>query len=443
MLRDTLEALGFESGDAQTRAQLVRVATDAFRDQTASDPRWRWFVPGRIEIFGKHTDYAGGRSLLCAVPRGFAVAAGPRPDHLVRVIDAVSGETTTVRPADPASPVQGWSAYIDVVARRLAQNFPGAALGTDIVFSSDLPRAAGVSSSSALVVAMATAIAKRAHLEERPEWRSAIRSPLDLAGYLGAIENGQAFGPLSGSGGVGTHGGSEDHTAILTCRADRVSAYAFVPVRHLRDATMPAGWRFIVAASGVVADKAGGARDRYNRASLATGALVDIWNASSGDTAASLAEALRRTADADSRLREAIGQHRGGDFTGEELVRRLRHFIAEDGRVDAAVDAFGGASADRLGDLAHASQQDADLLLLNQVDETRVLAALALESGAFAATSFGAGFGGSVWALAPAADVHAIGARWVEAYQARVSRVGRVEWFVARPGGGLVELPVT
>ena len=33
----------------------------------------RWFVPGRIEVFGKHTDYAGGRSLLCCVERGFHV----------------------------------------------------------------------------------------------------------------------------------------------------------------------------------------------------------------------------------------------------------------------------------------------------------------------------------------------------------------------------------
>ena len=30
------------------------------------------FVPGRIEVLGKHTDYAGGRSLVAAVPRGFA-----------------------------------------------------------------------------------------------------------------------------------------------------------------------------------------------------------------------------------------------------------------------------------------------------------------------------------------------------------------------------------
>ena len=41
-------------------------------------PQWRRFTPGRIEIFGKHTDYAGGHSLLAAVPRGITLAARKR-----------------------------------------------------------------------------------------------------------------------------------------------------------------------------------------------------------------------------------------------------------------------------------------------------------------------------------------------------------------------------
>ena len=39
----------------------------------------RFWVPGRLEIMGKHTDYCGGHSLLCAVPLGFAVVATPTP----------------------------------------------------------------------------------------------------------------------------------------------------------------------------------------------------------------------------------------------------------------------------------------------------------------------------------------------------------------------------
>ena len=62
--------------------------------------------------------------------------------------------------------------------------------------------------------------------------------------------------------------------------------------------------------------------------------------------------------------------------------------------------------------LAEASQEDAERLLGNQVPETVALAALARSCGAFAATSFGAGFGGSVWALVDRADVDAVVRDW-------------------------------
>src|SRR5512143_399107 len=90
----------------------------------------KFFVPGRIELLGKHTDYAGGRSLLCAVERGFCVAVRPRSDASVRVIDAVTGTRND-------------SVYVSTVTARLARNFPTARRGADVAFASDLPVAAG------------------------------------------------------------------------------------------------------------------------------------------------------------------------------------------------------------------------------------------------------------------------------------------------------------
>jgi galactokinase len=49
--------------------------------------------------------------------------------------------------------------------------------------------------------------------------------------------------------------------------------------------------------------------------------------------------------------------------------------------------------------LSEESQGDAEQLLGNQIPETSALARAARKAGAFAACSFGAGFGGSVWAL--------------------------------------------
>ena len=433
-----LEA-GFDAADAATRAALWRRTVAAFERHAGRGPRWTWFVPGRIEVFGKHTDYAGGKSLVAAVPRGFLVAAAARDDGIVSVIDARWRDAADIDPRDDRRVFKGWSNYAAVTARRLAANFPGAPLGADIVIASDLPRAAGLSSSSALVVGLSLALVRRAGIDGRPEWGASIRSGFDLAGYLGAVENGLAFGALAGTHGVGTHGGSEDHNAILNARPGRVSAFAYLPVRRLGDAEVLAAWKFIVMTSGVRADKAGSVRGRYNRASLATSALLTLWRRAGGDEADTLGAALAAPGREDALM--AIARQGLNDFTGEELTRRLRHFLDEDARVLPALEAVRLGSAAALGELAAASQRDADRLLDNQIDETRQLAALARASGAFAACSFGAGFGGSVWALAPAEMADDVAGRWYAAYRRAVTAPGEVEWFATRPAPGAVELP--
>jgi galactokinase len=438
-----LSSCGFTAGEAETRAALFSEASAALVRVTGHAPRWAWFVPGRIEIFGKHTDYAGGRSLVAAVPRGFAVVAAPRADGRVRAIDARWRDATEVNPADEDTRFIGWANYVAVVARRFASNFPGADLGTDLAVLSDLPRAAGLSSSSALVVAVASALIRRAGLDARPEWRRAVSTTLDLAGYLGAVENGLTFGSLSGTSGVGTHGGSEDHTAILAGVADRVSAYAYVPVRHLSDDPMPSAWRFVVAASGVQADKAGSAKDRYNRASLATRGLVEVANAADQASWPTLAAYLSSAPGALDRLRERVASTGSREFSAADLRTRLKHFVDEDARVPQAAEAFRREDVAAIAALSAASQADADDLLDNQTPETRMLVRLARECGAFASSGFGAGFGGSVWALAPSDEAPAFASRWLDAYRAEFAAMSRAEVFVTRPGPGVVEIPIS
>ena len=455
-LAERLAAAGYMAADAETRAVLIDDAARAFRRDIGREPRWAWFVPGRIEVFGKHTDYAGGRSLVAAVPRGFAIVAGPRTDDIVSAVDARWQVAMDVRPVNERRSFTGWANYVAVVARRLASNFPGAQLGADLVFTSDLPRAAGLSSSSALVVAVASALIRRAGLEQRTEWQTALPGRLDLAGYLGAVENGLTFGELAGTSGVGTHGGSEDHTAILTCRAQHVSAYSYVPVRHVADAALADDWRFVVMASGIEADKAGSARARYNRASLATRALVQFCEREAlGRCAGSLADLLGQDPEMGARLFRELQQSHdptqpaatGADdmpaFPPDELARRLSHFLGEDARVPLAVEAFRRGDERAIGELAAASQRDAEQLLGNQIPETSALAAAAREAGAFAASSFGAGFGGSVWALTHASDSTAFAERWRARYRADWPSVREGACFIARPAPSTVDVTLS
>jgi galactokinase len=421
------------------RDALVALAEQEFFTRTGRRPQWRWHVPGRIEIFGKHTDYAGGESLLATVPRGFAVVASPREDADLRVIDARHHDEVLI-PATDTEARRGWVNYAAVTVRRLANNFPGIALGTDIAIASDLPRAAGVSSSSALVVGLATALIRRSGVDQRADWRSAITSPEDLAWYLGCVENGLSYKALAGTSGVGTHGGSQDHTAILACKADRVSHFGFMPVRRVSDTPMPPDWTFVILSSGVHADKAGSVRDRYNRASIAVRGLLSIWQAETGSHNPSLSAALGSAPDAEHHLREALARHTVPDFTPADLDRRLTQLSRELARVPLAARAFARADRDTIGALTRASQADAEQLLGNQIPETCALARMAYDHGAFAASGFGAGFGGSVWALAPTDRAETFAARWRQAYVDECRPTGVVESFTCRPGAAVTEL---
>ena len=310
---------------------------------------------------------------------------------------------------------------------RSALNFPGSDVGVDIVFSSDLPRASGMSSSSALMISVATVLVRLRALESRQEWTANIRSPVDVAGYYACIENGLSFGTLQGDSGVGTHGGSEDHAAILTGQPRRLSAFRFVPMRSDATCRVPDEWRFVLAPSGVPSEKTGAAKDQYNRLSLGTRTLLEWWNRTE-PRAESLGAALASRPDAERRLREIVRCSATAEWTSDALLKRLDHFIREDARVPDALAAFDSADALRLRELATGSQEDAETLLENQIPATALLARSARELGAIGACGFGAGFGGSVWALVKREEAEAFASRWSS------------HAFVALPGPPLTEL---
>ena len=435
------ESLGMSESDAASRAALFVELESRSAPILGGAPQWRRFTPGRIEVFGKHTDYAGGHSLLAAVPRGITLAARKRSDGIVRVGDIFDGQVIEVDPSTPApSHYRGLQRYVHVVAHRFFLNFPGCELGANIAIGSDLPRASGLSSSSALVVGVALALIERAGLREREEWQRHLRRLHDLAWYLGCVENGLTFPGLPGSAGVGTHGGSQDHTAILACKTDHVSLCRFVPVRPLGETRMPADWTFVIASSGVQADKADSVKDRYNRASDGVRALHAIWNKHAAAPARSLADALSSTPDAADTLISRLEPSADGRFSIADLKRRLQHFTRETARAPQAALAFRDGDARAIGELSVDSQREADELLGNQIAETNLMAKLARDHGAFASSSFGAGFGGSVWALVHTAEALAFGKRWTQAFEKQMPHVGAIAWFLARPGPAATEI---
>lgn len=132
----------------------LRQATSLFQERFASRPVVAASAPGRINLLGEHTDYNGGPVLPFAIERRVAVVAAPATDWF-----AVSTLDGTVTPFDPAAPNSGtWTDYLRGVARVLKRG--GMTLpGAEVAVASSIPVGGGLSSSAALCLATAKALA--------------------------------------------------------------------------------------------------------------------------------------------------------------------------------------------------------------------------------------------------------------------------------------------
>jgi galactokinase len=174
---------------------------------------------------------------------------------------------------------------------------------------------------------------------------------------------------------------------------------------------LPEGLVFGVAASGVKAEKAGPALDDYNRLARRAEAAAAAWRRASGRDDPHLDAAIG-AAGVEAVLAALDGE--------EELARRAEQFAVESEElVPAAAEALAGADLARFGELAERSQRLAETLLANQIPETVFLAREARRLHAPAASAFGAGFGGAVWALLPADEAPVFLDRWRQSYARR------------------------
>jgi galactokinase len=468
-IKARLVAKGLTSAESDNKAELFLACANTLHESGVDEKTAvrAFFVPGRIEVLGKHTDYAGGHSIIAATEKGFCIVAVQRRDTTLQILDVRCAEKVEFQIDKQLQPRTGhWSNYPMTVARRIAKNFPGPLYGADITFASDLPPAAGMAASSAMIVGfflvlsaannlpsrreyrgnitdptdLATYLATIENgLPSRREYRGNITDPTDLATYLATIENGQTFGTLVGDKGVGTFGGSEDHTAILCCRAGTLSRYRYCPVQFERDIEFPSGHIFAVASSGVVAEKTGAAMEKYNRLSNMCRRIVEIWNKATGRSNPHLAAAIASSPNAADHLRDVLRHEQSNP---QEMLKRLEHFLAESEHIiPAAASALAKSDLPEFGREVTRSQQLAETLLGNQVPETIFLAHSALELGAVAASAFGAGFGGSVWALTKAKAAEEFLKEWSALYEKQFPKpAANARFFLTRPGPAAFEL---
>ncbi len=416
-----------------------------FAARSVASPRRAWFVPGRIEILGKHTDYAGGRSLLCAVGAGSASPHRRGATASLRVADAGRRlqEEVTLDPGLHPCGVGLARVPRDrgVPAR---EEFPRALTGADVALASDLPRASGLSSSSALVVAIFTALAESNGLDARPEFAAHIRD----RGRPRRVSRGARERPgirQRSRASTASAPSAAARTRPPSSAAARASSRSTRSVRFAasaRSASRRAG-RFVVASSGVASDKTGAVRGALQPAVARGGsAILELWNRSARREDPNLFAAANVSHDAPERIRNLLRVIPVEGFSSDFLVGRFDQFLEESTvLIPGRRPAFPrGRRPDRRArrPLAGARRERR---LGNQIPETVALAS----RGAGARRRGGLGlrrrFRGSVWALVRSKEADAFRKRWGEAYaEAFPNPTERSRFFTTRPGPPVVRL---
>jgi len=365
-------------------------------------------APGRINLIGEHTDYNDGFVLPMAIDRHIAVAFAPRTDRIVRAHAAEPGETRelsldsleqrTDGEAGKWGKRGGWFGYLAGVA--WAMLGAGHALrGADLAIVSNLAVAAGLSSSAALEISVARALAAVSDLSWDPFSFAVLaqRAEHEFAGVECGIMDQLSVAV-----------GREGCALLIDCRS-----------LEARDVPVPENARLVVFDSGIRRDLASSA---YNDRRAACARVV-----AAARSRHSWVRALR---DVDDTLLTELSP-----YLDPVDVRRAAHVVAENQRPAGLADAFRAcdlAKAGRLMMHSHASLRDLYEVSLPELD-TLVELAVA-EPGCVGARLTGAGFGGCVIALVEAGSVERVMSSVEAGYEERTGRSTMA--FMCGPAGG-------
>jgi galactokinase len=342
-------------------------------------------VPGRVNLIGEHIDYHNLPVLPIAIQRQIVVAGRPRRDRRIKVVSAnTEGAvefrwTAQLKPDPPGA----WSNYVKAAAQAVQPKWR-LERGIDAALAADLPPAAGLSSSSALLTAVTLAL-------------------LQANGVSASFEELMEILP-EGEYFVGTRGGGMDHAAVLGSRAGSALLIHFAPVR-VEAIPIPRDWAFLVAHSLTLAKKSSSLRAEFNARRAAGSAALERLDLPS--FAAALPE-WRSGALVDRAAR--LQNDEAGAFT---------HVMTEAARVYAAAEFLRQGDARSFGSAlneSHASLRDLLRVSNDALDE---LVAAATASGALGARMTGAGFGGCAIVFCMAADRERVRSGLIERFYSK------------------------
>jgi len=272
---DKLDQIYGDEGDLKTEAaQMCLQMLEAFADRYGPD-RSVIIVrsTGRVNLLGTHIDHRGGSVNPIAIKHMWLVVE-PRDDDLVLAKNVESSafgdEQFRISQCLPdGKKIKNWDAWChDEFEKRQHDtsvtwsnyiraavlyfqhlntnddvSFAPAIKGMNMMVYGNVPRAAGLSSSSALVMLVAEAVIRINGLQIKPA---------DLIEHCGYAE-----------WYVGTRGGCSDHAAITFGKSNAILHITNFPVT-VETVPLPVGYKIILASSLIEAKKQTDARNTFN-----------------------------------------------------------------------------------------------------------------------------------------------------------------------------------
>jgi len=376
---------------------------ERFRARFGGDPRV-YRAPGRVNLIGEHTDYNEGFAMPAAIEFYCWVAVGTREDRRLHIY---SEEFRAAADADLSAaarqPSKTWSDYPIGVALQLEQ--AGFRLrGANLLIESEVPMGAGLSSSAAIEVATALALA------DQSGW-----SPerLQLALLCQRAENEFVGARVGIMDQFVSLYGEKDHALMLDCRA--LSSASLL---------IPNSVKLVISNTMVKHELAS---SEYNR------------------RRADCEEAVRRLREFLPGIRalrdvsaEQLEQYRSK--ISEVAYKRALHVVGENARVLDSAEALRSGDIARFGMRMAESHRSLRDLYEVSCPELDLMVDLAhQQKGVYGARMTGGGFGGATINLVDARYAGEFKEKMAKSYQRETGLVPQI--YICRPAEGAGPFP--
>lgn len=368
--------------DSKTEGLTARLAGEIHDRHFGAESRV-FLAPGRVNLIGEHTDYAGGFVMPAAIDFGTMASVSARHDGRVEIWSENFSEGVACAAGEvPRNRQKHWSDYplgVMWALRDAGIEVPPFSM----TLHGNVPLGAGLSSSASVEVASALALLSVAGAEmDRVETAKLCQRAENL--YVGA------------SCGIMDQfiacNGAADSALLLDCRS---LEFRLAPIPHNVS---------LVIANTMVKHSIAGGEYGIRRAEVEEGTAI-----------------LRRHRPQVALLRDATPEdlERWGGEMPDNVLRRCRHIITENLRTVAAANALAAGDLKKLGGLmaaAHVSYRD-DFEASCEEADLMVAAAQQLP-GLIGARLTGGGFGGCTVNLVEEDRAEEFAGRLQEAYRA-------------------------